>query len=216
MSPRIGLGKDAVDHGLERPGAHADVEKAGRGDLDRFDRRRRRRRGAVSDHLGRQQRGELERRPSVRSGELHRQVRREVPVLRFGRSFDLHDGTCCVIEGRERTLRDRALPGVLDGAADLGAERGWDHALHRTWVGRTPEVPGRRQDRSLLGSNEFAVPWAVGEGLVWWSAARGTRPARTLMGISGLSRRCTDTTGGSHRREIHPTEAPASARGTVT
>ena len=121
MAPRGGLRQDRADDLGERPVGQRHVEESRRGDIN-----------GPHDGAGearvRGERpakclGDPERRHPAGPGELHREVRREVAVLRIRRPLDLDRRP---IDGRDSwqgTGRRRAIPRCLERGPGARAER---------------------------------------------------------------------------------------------
>ena len=150
---------------LTNPGGATSAASIGEGDPS-ADR--------ISHELRGEERGELDRRPAVGPGELHREVRREVAVGRVCRPFDLDRGSRLVVYCGYGAIVDCAAPmpgrrhrgpGCATGSGSRGHRTGAARRLgHRyqcaSWVVRPgvpggPFVAGRQRNRArLVGGGE--------------------------------------------------------------
>ena len=157
-SPGIGLIEDAVDRRRQGVGPQPDVHEAGLGDLDRFDGGVGARLRRVTNELGGQERGELERRALVRPCELHGQVAREVAVLRVGRALHLDRRSGGIVgQRRQGAGLDGGGPGALQRGADLAAQRSGDQGsvvLRVSWAAGCPNRTGAARRLEYQGSQD--------------------------------------------------------------
>ncbi len=107
--------------------AQSEIQEPGRGDLGRLDRRGNpglaRLAGEVCGQDGRDRHG----RHPVWPCELHREVGREITVVRVGRSLHLDRRTDLVVDRRQVAGPHGRVPGTLDGGASLRSEGWLDH-----------------------------------------------------------------------------------------
>ncbi|HEY5436843.1 MAG TPA: hypothetical protein VIK13_16575 [Candidatus Limnocylindrales bacterium] len=121
VAPAVRARQDSADDVRERRVRERQVEEAGRGDRHGPDDGARA--CGVRGELGGQRFGDPERRHPARPGQLHREVRREVAVLRVRRALDLDRRPLDRRNVRQRAGGRRALPRGPERSTRSRAER---------------------------------------------------------------------------------------------
>ncbi len=147
-SPALRGGEDGSDRALQCAVGQAQVHEAGWRRVRLADRAAGSGVGALAGQLGLERLGDGQGRHPVGPGELEREVRREVAVLRVGRPLDLDPWRVGGRDGRQGPGGHGPVPGALDSDADLfahgrqgGAVGGGRHGLR--WAGHGAPMVAR-------------------------------------------------------------------------